>query len=238
MTYDTLIRDCIAEALCLPRDPIQSELLDVGLASANEHALIIWMSWKWDNEKMDEFTTPTVGADGIITFASDVDSVMAVKCLNDGSDVEVPIWPEDEYLAASQGGTVSSDRFQQIASTTAGLRRIKVEVPETGETPVYKALCLKKYVDAIIDPAYPATLPATTPTDYRVLEVVIDRGIPALKAAVKDSLRRMQGMNPDGNFKALLNLALQRETYDSARDRRTNPRSPGYSDVGAWDSDG
>jgi len=238
MTYDTLIRDCVAEALCLPRDPIQTELFQVGLASANEHALIIWLSWKWDNEKMDEFETPTVDADGIITFASDVESVMAIKCLNDGSDVEVPIWPEDEYLAALYGGTVSSDRFQHLAATAAGLRRIRVEAPETGETPTYKALCLKKYVAAVVDAAYDSTNPTATPTDYRVLEVVIDRALPALKAAVKDSFRKMQGMVPEGNFKGLLNLALQRETYDSGRDRRTNPRSPTYSDVGEWEQDG
>lgn len=241
-TYDAIIRDCIAEALCLPRDPISEELLGLALSAMNEQAEIIWLSWKWDNEKLDEFVTPTVDANGIIVFAEDVESVMAVKQIDASTDEGTFLWPQDEYLAAVRGETISTERFQQLGiDTTAATaaqhyRRIRVEAPlDPTDPPSYKALCLKKCVRAVVDGAYDVTDPTATPTDYRVMTFLLDRAETSLRSAVKDTLRRSQGIPTEGQSGTLLNLALKRETFDSGRERRVEPKSPMFSDVGNWD---
>lgn len=234
-TYDTIIRDCMAEALLLPREELQNELLTLGLSSANDKALEIWLAWKWDNEKVDEFTAPAADASGIITFAATVESIMAVKKVDGTTDYTTHIWAQDEYLAAILGETVSSDRFQHLSASATGARRILV--PIVSPVATYKVLALCKYTKAIVDPAYSAATPSATPTDYRVQLFLIDRALPALKAAVKDSFRRSWGLATEGNFKALLRLALDRETYDSGRERRSVPQSPMMEEVGGWDEE-
>lgn len=233
-TYKEIIQDCIAEALCLPRDPISEELRDLALACLNEQAEIIWFRWKWDNEKLDEFEAPAADADGVITFDETVESIMAVRKVDEGETEGTGIWPEDEYLAAMRGDTVSSDKFQLLAADSDLNRRILVPVPDDDEAPTYYVLALKKFTRAIVDDDYDENDPTATPTDYRVLTFPIDRALPALKAELKDSLRRSQNIPTEKKGKELLQVALDRETFDNIRDRRVVPQDPMFSDVGNW----
>lgn len=233
-TYKEIIQDCIAEALCLPRDPISVELRDLALASLNEQAEIIWFRWKWDNEKIDEFEAPAADEDGIITFAETVESIMAIRKVEEGETEGTGIWPEDEYLAAMSGNTVSSDKFQHLAADSDLNRRILVPVPTDGSTVTYRVLGLRKFTRAIVDADYDEADPTATPTDYRVLTFPIDRALSALRAEVKDSLRRAQNIPTEKRGKELLDMALDRETFDNAKDRRVVPQSPMFSDVGNW----
>lgn len=236
-TYKEIIQDCISEALLLPNDPIQTPMRDLALAAANDHALIIWMAWKWDAEKIDEFETPVHDSDGIITFGSDVESVMAVKLITTGTTNTTHIWAQDEYIAAVNGVTVASDRFIHLAPDSSGNRRIRIYPPDDGTTATYKALALKKYTRATVESTYDVDNPSATPTDYRVLIFPIDRALPALKSAVRDALRRTRAIPLEKNFTTLMKMALQRETYDNARELRVNPKSPMFDEVGEWDSD-
>lgn len=237
-TYWEIIRDAAMSALFLPADGVSEDILEIGLAAANEAAEEIWLSWPFDNEKMDEFETPAPDDDGIITFGSDVESVRALRAISTdavtGIERTQAIWNEVDVLAAYSGGSVSSDRFQHLAATSAGLRRIRVAIPTDGSTPTYKALGLKKYTKATIEGAYDSEDPTATPTDYRVMTFVLDRAEGALRAKVKDALRMAQGMQTVGNGDALLQLALRREMIDSDREQRVNVRTPMFDEVGDW----
>jgi len=84
-TFSEIITDCVQQALGLPRDQLEVELRDLALSAMNEQGRIIWDSWPWDNEKLDEFDSPTPDADGIITFAANVDVVRALRSLDSSS---------------------------------------------------------------------------------------------------------------------------------------------------------
>ena len=228
-----ILQDCIQQALGLPRDPIQTDIRDMALGILNEQAQVIWGSWPWDNEKLDEFTTPTPDSDGIITFASTVETVRAVRSIATGDTSGTRVWNQDELIASSKGVEVDTDRFVHLSDDSDGNRRIKVDDDNT-TTDTYKALCLKRWVDAVVDDAYDSASPSDTPTDYRVLTFILDRAEPALRAFVKDSLRLTQGMKVIGNGPVLLNNGINRETNDSDRERRLNPKSPMFSEVGNW----
>ena len=230
MTFWKIIQDAVQEGLGLPRDPIAVDIRDLALSSANNRGKIIWASWPFDNEKMDEFTAPTPSAvSGVIQFPSDVDAIRAVKAVVTGATEGTRIWSEDDLNAAAQGSEVSSERFIYL-SDYQGCRRIKVADP----TLTYRVLALSKWVDAIVDPNYSAVNPAATPTDYRVLTFPLDRAEPALLEMVKDDLRTWDGNAPKGEGISLLQLAKIRETEHQDRDQRLNPRYPAYSEAGDW----
>jgi hypothetical protein len=230
-TYAELIADCVAEALTLPRSPIQTEMRDLALAAANDKARIIWDSWPFDNEKMDEFTAPAP-VNGVITFASTVDVVRAVRVLGPDNDVNAGtrIWNQDELIAASQGESIGSDTFQHLGDAAGGLRRIRVAVDNSKDADTWRVLALARYVPAVVDAAYSSTNPTATPTDYRVLQFVLDRAEPALKAFVKDTLRAFSGISRENDGTTLLELAVKREQYDNDRERRVNPRYPMFEE--------
>jgi hypothetical protein len=234
-TYEDIIKDCIGQALMLPQDSITNELLTVALGAANEHAEVIWLAWPWDNEKIDEFETPSVDSDGIITFGSDVESVRAIKAIGstDATSETYRVWNQNDLLAAARGETVSSDRFIHLAADSSGNRRIQVTEPEDS-TPTYHALALKKYTKAIIDDSYDDSNPTNTPTDYRVMTFALDRAEGALRAFIKDTLRRFQGITPEKNAGNLLAMAINRETQDSDKENRAEPQAPMYDEVGDW----
>jgi hypothetical protein len=230
MTFWQIIQNAVQDGLGLPRDPIAVDIRDLALSSANNRGKIIWSSWPFDNEKMDEFTAPTPSAQsGVIVFSADVDAIRAVKVVPAGATEGTRIWSEDELNAAAQGGAVSSERFIYL-SDYQGCRRIKVADP----TLTYRVLALSKWVDAIVDPLYSPATPSATPTDYRVLTFPLDRAEPALLEMVKDDLRVWDGNAPKGEGISLMQLAKNRETEQQDRDQRLNPRYPAYSEVGDW----
>jgi len=229
MTFWQIIQNAVQEGLGLPRDPIAVDVRDLALASANNRGKIIWSSWPFDNEKMDEFTAPTPSASGVIVFDSDVDAIRAIKSVQSGSTEGTRIWSEDDLIAASQGNSVSGERFIYL-SDYQGCRRIKV----SDTTSSYRVLALSKWVDAIVDPNYSALNPDATPTDYRVLTFPLDRAEPALLEMVKDDLRVWDGVAPKGEAGTLIQVARSRELEQQDRDDRLNPRYPAYSEAGDW----
>jgi hypothetical protein len=229
---NALLTDAIQEALGLPRDEIQTDIRDLALSVYNEKGRIIWDSHRWDNEKVDEFTSPAATAAGIITFAATVDVVRAIRSIETNSEGSARVWNEDELIAAAQGEAISGDRFQHLADDADGYRRIMVHPDNVGKT--YKVLALKRWVDAIVDGAYSAVNPSATPLDYRVMRVAVDRAEPALRAYVKDALRIWKGEPPLNNGDQLLSVAVRRETFDADRERRTNPVAPNFDEIGEW----
>jgi hypothetical protein len=229
-TYADLIADCVALALLLPKTPIQEEVRDIALAVANHRARIIWSKWPWDNEKMDEFTAPAA-VNGIITFPVTVDVVRAISSV-DADGGRTRIWNEDEVIAAAQGLKVSSERFQYLADAAGALRRIQVAEDTSLDGATFKALCLARYVPAIVDPAYSATNPTATPTDYRVLNFVLDRAEAAFMEFICDALRVWSGQQKLNEGDDLMTAAIKREQYDGDRERRTNPKVPMFEGVG------
>lgn len=231
-TYETIIEECVQQALALPSNAITTEIRDLALATANEQGRIIWDSWPFDNEKLDEFDAPTADSDGIITFASNVDVVRAVMAEVTGQDTTTRIWAQDELMAAARGESVQSERWIPLADSSDGCRRIQVNADDDVTT--YRILALKRYVDAVVDDSYDSTNPTATPTDYRVLEYVLDRTEPALRAYVKDALRGYAGFPQHNTGPKLLEQALKREIYDGGRERRVEPRYPMFDDVDSW----
>ena len=229
MTFYQIIQTAVQEALGLPRSPIATDIRDLALSTVNTQGKIIWMSWPYDNEKMDEFTAPDTSESGVIVFGSDVDAIRAIKAMQAGQTEGTRVWPEDELIAASNGQSVSTDRFIYIKDYN-GCRRIKVADPSL----TYKVLALSKWVDAVVDEDYDEDIPDATPTDYRVMEFPLDRAEPALLAFVKDALRVWDGTAPTGEGGNLLAVAKNRETDQQDRDARINPRYPAYSEVGDW----
>lgn len=230
MTFLQIIQNAVQDGLGLPRDPIALDIFELALASANNRGKIIWTSWPFDNEKMDEFTAPTPSVNsGVIVFGTDVDAIRAIKAVAAGATEGTRVWSEDDLIAASQGGSVSSERFTYL-SDYQGCRRIKVSDPAAS----YRVLALSKWVDAIVDPDYDEDHPEETPTDYRVLTFPLDRAEPALLEAVKDDLRVWDGMAPKGEVAGLLAVAKNRENEQQDRDNRMNPRYPAYSEAGDW----
>jgi len=235
-TYETIISDAISGALGLPTDTIPVKLRNIALGFANEEAEAIWNTWRWRNELLDEVEV-SPAATGIITFGSTVDQVLAVIKKSDNSENNTPIWNEDARLAWARGERLVSDKFRHLAADSSLNRRILVEEPESGDTPLYAALALKKYTKATVESTYDANDPTATPTDYRVLVWALDNALPALKAKVKDALRDFQGMKMRGNGDRLLKAAYMRENEDAAVNTRTEPRSPLYGEVGNWEDD-
>jgi hypothetical protein len=228
MTFQQLIQQAVQEALGLPRDPIATDIRDLALATANMQGKIIWLSWPYDNEKLDEFTD-TPDANGIITLPATVDIVRAVKCIAAGTTEGTRVWPESELIAAAAGETLSSDRFHYLADLE-GFRRIKV-----GDTTAsYRILALARWTDATVEADYDPASPEDTPTDYRVLQFPLDRAEPALMEFIKDALRVWDGAAPTRDGGNLLQVAMNRETKQQDRDDRLNPRCPAYDEVGAW----
>lgn len=229
-TVETLLLDCISQALSLPRDPVQVDIRDLALSIFNEQGRIIWDQWPWDNEKIPEQTV-TPDNDGIITFGAEVDVVRALQAVSAGGDTGTRIWNEDDLIAAAQGATISSERFQHMREENGVVR---IQVPTAATYPTYKALCLSRWVDATVEAGYNPADPTATPTDYRVLIFAIYRAEPALVAMIKDGLREFTGRPQLKNGTQLLQIALQRDTYDADRERRINPRNPMYSEIGEW----
>ena len=231
-TVEDILTDCIQQALGLPRTPLDTEVRDLALGAYNEEGRIIWDEWPWDNEKLDEFTAPTADSDGIITFASNVEVIQAVKASVTGATETTRIWNEADRIAASRGVSVSEDKFGHMADDSDGYKRIRVDPDNDASS--YTVLALKRWVDATVDAAYDSSAPTATPLDYRVETFIIDGAEPALRAAIKDVLRMWDGQRPLGNRDRLLGVALRRDQLDEDRDHRINPRSPMFSEVGNW----
>jgi hypothetical protein len=230
-TIEAILLDCISQALSLPRDPVQTDIRDLALCTFNEQGRIIWDKWPWDNEKMPTQTI-TPDTDGIVTFGATVDVVRAIRGYNAGQTTGNRLFNEDDLIAAANGLDVTSDRFQYMAEED-NCMRIRVNTDDGYAT--YQALCLSRWVDAVVDDDYDPADPTATPTDYRVLTFAIYRAEPALRAYIKDALRvEFQGRQALGNAKELLQTALQRDTYDADRERRVNPRAPQFTEIGDW----
>lgn len=229
-TVETILLDSISQALSLPRDPVQTDIRDLALSVFNEQGRIIWDKWPWDAEKLTEQTV-TPDSSGIITFGATVDIVRSLRSISTGETVGTRIWNQDELIAAARGEDIETERFQHLAEAN---NCVRILVPDATTYPTYKALCLSRWVDAVVDDAYDATNPTATPTDYRVLTFAVYRAEPALCAMIKDALREFVGRPRLKNGGELLNMALQRDVYDADRERRIDPRCPMFEEIDEW----
>jgi hypothetical protein len=229
-TVYEILQDCIQQALALERTNIHEDILYLSLGAYNERGRIIWDSWPFQDERLDEFTAPAADSDGIITFASNVDIIRAIKAVGSDADAtETKVWNQDDLMAAANGQIVSSARFITLARDSDNCVRIRVNTDD--DATAYKALALKNWTDAIVDPNYSASNPSATPTDYRVMTFPLYRAEPALRAYVKDTLREAQGMTPSGAGGELMAVAVRREEYDQDNERRVVPRNPMFYDL-------
>jgi len=227
-----ILVDCVQAGLGLPRDPIPTDIRDLALRVINQKGRAIFDSWPWDNSKVPEFTAPTAVA-GIITFASTVDVIRAIRPVTNDQDGAAPIWAQDEMLAAARGESVSSERFIPMPDDTAGCRRVKLgSVSETNT--VYKALALLRWVDATVESTYDSTNPSATPTDYRYMTFLIDRAEPALREFAITALKKWKAGKSDDDGAELLRIAKKREDEQGDREHRINPRNPAFSELGNW----
>lgn len=229
-TIKNIIEDAVQSVLLLPKDEIQTDIRDLCLSVVNVQGRIIYDSWPWDNSKIDEFTTPASDANGIITFESTVDVIRAIRSVPESSDSSVPIFNQDEIDAALRGQSVDTERFQYLADSSTGCRRIKIS--GTSDAGDFKVLALKKFVPysalASTDSGYSAT------TDYSLVSFIIDRAEPALRAFVEDALRQYMGITVVGSGSTLLNIALNREQNQQQREIRISPRYPMFDDIEMW----
>jgi hypothetical protein len=232
-TAETLMKRAIRDGMGYREDEdMDVELRNVALGAFNTHGRIIFDTWKWDNAKMDEFTAPDPDADGIITFASDVESIRALISITADGDQRARVWNEDELIAATNGDQVASDRFQHLADDSSGNRRILVD--SDADAASYRVLARKRFIEAIIDPAYDPNDPSATPLDYRVMTFIIDRAEPALQGFMTDEVRDFDGRRTRGSGGELLKVARKLESEQSDRETRINPRTPQFSEMGDW----
>lgn len=225
-TVESVIQEAVQTVLALPPDELQNDIIALALAHYNRAGLKLWLKWPFDNEKREvELVTST--AEGIITFDPTVESVRFLRQQSATGDTDTPIWNEDELLAAAQGESITEDRFQHLSDSTLGYRRVKVYEASAN----YWAYTLSRFVRAIVDPNYAPGNPTATPTDYRVATFTLDRAIPALIAEIEDGLRAFAGIAKEKEGDDLFGVAVQRETYDSQRERRLNPRAPMFAEI-------
>jgi len=214
MTIHELIQDCVQDGLGLPADPIQTDVYDRALRYVNSEGQKIWDAWPWDNTKLDEFEAPTPDSDGIITFASNVDIIRAVRTAGSDTEAGVRIYNQDEIQAAGYGQTVSSDHFIRLADDGSGNRRIQVD----DEDATYRILATYRFT--------PYTT-VTAATDSYPIDVAEQ----ALKAFVCDRLRIWAGEQPTGEGVDLLAQAHGKENDIADRDYQLLPRHPYFDET-------
>lgn len=220
-TVEQIIQACMP-AVGLPKDPIRTDIRDIALDAYNLEGEKMWQAWPWDNSKIDEFSAPAP-VSGVITFDATVDIIRAIRATSSADFTSgSSIFNEDEVLTAIQGNQVASDTFQNLADTSAGLRRILVNPSNSSD--VYRVLAIRKWVPAIVDANYDSTNPTATPTDYRVMYFPLERATGAIMEFIKDALRDFAGVERAGRGPDALRIALQRERIQAQREIRVVPR--------------
>ncbi len=215
-TIQQIIQDALPY-IGLPRSPIQADVLDVALAIVNVEAEDIFNAVDWVNARMDVFTA-TPDANGVITFAENVDVIRAVRTIDStNTNSGNPIFNEDEVLAASQGAGISSNAFQHLSDDDNGCRRIKVSTEDTPAT--YAVLALKR-------------LTKYTTSNYTTATFPIDRAVGVLQKKVINALRGWQGLTPVHDARGSLLVAVNREKGLTQTQERFVPQTPMFGESG------
>jgi len=236
-TIEEIIQAAIPTGLGLPRDPIALDVLRAAIDSYNKCGQPMFDSWPWDSKKIDQFPTSdstyvTSFTDGVITFVSTVDMVLAVMAVSTGDENDIFIWPESEINAAMARQQVSSQQFVHLSDTSAGLKRIKVNADDGVST--YRILATKRFVEATYESTYSASDPSATPTDYRVLTWPIQHCNQAIVACVADDLRVWDGQKRRNDWQGMLQTAVQKVQTQEARSIQIVPACPMFDDMDDW----
>jgi len=243
-TVEAIIKDSITDGLELPRTGIQNDVILEAVSKYNFCGRTIWDMWPWDSKKIDQFDTSdsTYVASfdtttGIIMFTATVDLIKAVQAAaaSSGND-DTFVWNESEVNAAMIGKQVSSGNFTKLSDTSAGLRRIRVQVSDNVST--YKVLATKRFTEAVVDAAYSSGNPSATPTDYRVLIFPIDKADQSLEAYIADQLRLWDGQPARDEWGGLLRVAIGTVENQEQRSRRFFPAGGDFSNVGEFEYGG
>jgi len=230
-----ILKDAISDGLGLPRDPIQNDILNEALARYEKCGKTIFDSFQWDTTKVDSFLTSNATyvnsfTNNIITFETNIDIILAVRPVEDTTIDDNPaLWPQDEVDAAIRGEQVSSGRFTYLTDDTSNRRRIRVYADDNVDT--YRILARKRFVPAIVDPAYSALDPSATPTDYRVLTWLIDHADAALVSYISDEFRAWDGQKKQNDWKALLASAVHKVEELQATEHVVYPMDGMFSDL-------
>ena len=220
MSYKTIIENAAQQALGIDMDSIPDDIRDMGLSLVSTEGKAIWDGWPWDNTKVtvDSLTPDT---DGIITFASTVDAIRAVRPTPTNADAIIsPVYNEDEILAIVQGKSINPGRFQNMADDSSGNRRIRVVVADS-DSGTWTVLALLRFVEPTL-------------LNYDTLDFPIDRARGALLEFVKDGFREFLGRSVVGKGGRLLSTALDRETRQQDKENKVQPRHPSNRESGNW----
>lgn len=230
ITVEDIVKSAISQAFRIYNN-ITDDQIREGVSAYNRSEPYIWRKWPWHNRKIDELTgTPDV--DGIITLDADVDIVCAVSSVGTDGDSRVLIWNEDQIKAAIDGVQVGSERFQRLSDDESGNRRIMVNVDDGVSE--YKILAKRRFVRAIIDPAYDSLNPTLTPTDYRVLTWKIDRANEPLIEYVADQMREWSTQEKTGTWAHGINATVKDIREQEATDNVINPAEGSFGELGSF----
>lgn len=238
-TVLSIIEDAVSDGLGLPRSPIQNDVLAEAISRYNRAGQDIFDAFPWDAKKIDPFTTAnatyvTSFTSGVITFTALVDLVRALRPTTDG-EPGISLWPQDDIDAAFRtGADVDSQRFIYMTDGTDGVKRIKIATDD--DVAVYSILATSRFVPAVVDAAYSALAPTSTPTDYRVLTWPIHHAVPAMVARLSDDLRRWDGQSQTGEWKNLMGTAINKVTRQEAREVVVMPADPAFGSGGDWEN--
>ena len=217
-TIQDILVSCVQKALGLPRDDIATDIRDRALDEINDRGREIFDAWPWDNTKIDQFDAPAP-VSGVITFASTVDVIRAIRVVDANGDDQGPIFNQDEILASIQGQTDLSEvaRYENLADDASGNRRIRVE---DDTTVTRKVLALNRFV------AF-----TSSATDL-AKQFQIRHAEIALKEFVCDALREYIGYPTLGKGPGALKIALDRATTIEQREIKVTPRHSWFTEIG------
>jgi hypothetical protein len=232
LTVEQIIQNAIFNALRV-RENQTDDQIHAAVNFYNQSEPFIWRKWPWKNRKIDEFSV-TPDSEGIVTFDgdnSDVDIICGIKQAdpNDESGI-ILVWAEDEILAAINGMDIGGSKFQHLSDDDNGNRRIKINVED--EVTTYKVLAKRRFVHAIVDPAYDSQNPSATPTDYRVLTWKIDRANQPLIEYVADQMREWSTQDKTGTWAHSVNAVVKDIREQEATDNTLQPDYGSFSGLG------
>lgn len=232
MTVLEIIQAAFSRGLGGDRDSIPNDVISAALDSYAKIGKSIYDSYTWDN-RIAAQGTYTPATTGIITFGATVDDILAVKAIPTGGDStnDTFVWPQDQVNAAMKGTVVSTSSWSPLAEL-AGVRRILTQADD-GVTS-YRVLFTLRFVPAVVSATYSALTPSATPTDYRVLEWLIDHCNPVIVAAMSDELAVWGGQTPQNQWQELLKVAKNKVVNQAGREKLVTVAEPMFADTSSW----
>lgn len=217
-TIQSIIKEIAQQVYGFPQDEIPTNLRDICLGLVNEGMRHLWDVWPWRNARLVEFETPAP-VSGVITFASNVDSILCLRNVDASSEAVGPVFSRDEISQVMQGLTVDSAHFNYLPDSS-GCRRVKVDTTETtGYT--WRAIATYNFTE------YTSSNYTTATLASREWENVV-------RSFLRDKLLERAGKQTGGEASSRLETALRKENETQDQGQQFSPRYPIYDEVGNW----